>query len=225
MSAEEALKYLLFLVNVNDLYEHSLGTYDFDLVLMVAEKSQKVGGHDHYHLTFNDSTLMCFPSFFFALQDPKEYLPFLNMLKSLEPNYQRYTIDKHLKRYRKALTHLSKCGQWKPLLDSPFSPLPFDFSQCSFTNRPPWMELDALIKHSRPKHPNFVISLPLQPPNAGEIGLTNKTIDLLAFPSPSGNNLVCQVTQEPHGTTEKTPQLTLLLCVQEMIISLKPCGW
>lgn len=43
MSAEEALKYLLFLVNVNDLYEHSLGTYDFDLVLMVAEKSQKVG--------------------------------------------------------------------------------------------------------------------------------------------------------------------------------------
>uniref|UniRef100_A0A8D3DYR8 Elongator complex protein 1 n=1 Tax=Scophthalmus maximus TaxID=52904 RepID=A0A8D3DYR8_SCOMX len=83
VSAEEALKFLLFLVNVNDLYEHSLGTYDFDLVLMVAEKSQK---------------------------DPKEYLPFLNMLKSLEPNYQRFTIDKHLKRYRKALLHLSKCG-------------------------------------------------------------------------------------------------------------------
>ncbi|KAF7658016.1 hypothetical protein LDENG_00019130 [Lucifuga dentata] len=84
VSAEEALKYLLFLVNVNDLYEHSLGTYDFDLVLMVAEKSQK---------------------------DPKEYLPFLNMLKSLETNYQRFTIDKHLKRYRKALLHLSKCGE------------------------------------------------------------------------------------------------------------------
>ncbi|XP_037531563.1 elongator complex protein 1 [Nematolebias whitei] len=84
VSAEEALKYLLFLVNVNDLYEHSLGTYDFDLVLMVAEKSQK---------------------------DPKEYLPFLNMLTSLEPNYQRYTIDKHLKRYKKALVHLAKCGE------------------------------------------------------------------------------------------------------------------
>ncbi|XP_074530734.1 elongator complex protein 1 [Halichoeres trimaculatus] len=84
VSAEEALKYLLFLVNVNDLYEHSLGTYDFDLVLMVAEKSQK---------------------------DPKEYLPFLNMLKSLETNYQRCTIDKHLKRYKKALQHLSKCGE------------------------------------------------------------------------------------------------------------------
>ncbi|XP_055007062.1 elongator complex protein 1 [Boleophthalmus pectinirostris] len=84
VSAEEALKYLLFLVDVNDLYEHSLGTYDFDLVLMVAEKSQK---------------------------DPKEYLPFLNMLKKLEPSYQRYTIDKHLKRYKKALIHLSQCGK------------------------------------------------------------------------------------------------------------------
>ncbi|XP_037116007.1 elongator complex protein 1 isoform X2 [Syngnathus acus] len=83
VNAEEALKYLLFLVNVNDLYEHSLGTYDFDLVLMVAEKSQK---------------------------DPKEYLPFLNMLKSMEVNYQRYTIDKHLRRYGKALMHLRKSG-------------------------------------------------------------------------------------------------------------------
>ncbi|XP_068596109.1 elongator complex protein 1 [Brachionichthys hirsutus] len=84
VSADEALKHLLFLVNVNDLYDHSLGTYDFDLVLMVAEKSQK---------------------------DPKEYLLFLNMLKGLEPNYQRFTIDKHLKRYRTALQHLSRCGE------------------------------------------------------------------------------------------------------------------
>ncbi|KAM4706912.1 elongator complex protein 1 [Discoglossus pictus] len=83
VSAEEALKYLLFLVDVNELYDHSLGTYDFDLVIMVAEKSQK---------------------------DPKEYLPFLNTLKKMESNYQRYTIDKHLKRYKKALRHLSKCG-------------------------------------------------------------------------------------------------------------------
>ncbi|KAL1776415.1 Elongator complex 1 [Sigmodon hispidus] len=83
VSAEEALKYLLLLVDVNDLYNHSLGTYDFDLVLMVAEKSQK---------------------------DPKEYLPFLNALKKMETNYQRFTIDKFLKRYEKALGHLSKCG-------------------------------------------------------------------------------------------------------------------
>ncbi|XP_074136167.1 elongator complex protein 1 isoform X1 [Sminthopsis crassicaudata] len=83
VSAEEALKYLLLLVDVNELYDHSLGTYDFDLVLMVAQKSQK---------------------------DPKEYLPFLNTLKKMETNYQRYTIDKHLKRYEKAIGHLSKCG-------------------------------------------------------------------------------------------------------------------
>ncbi|XP_054667124.1 elongator complex protein 1 isoform X2 [Grus americana] len=83
VSAEEALKYLLFLVDVNELYDYSLGTYDFDLVIMVAEKSQK---------------------------DPKEYLPFLNKLRKMETNYQRYTIDRHLKRYTKALEHLSKCG-------------------------------------------------------------------------------------------------------------------
>lgn len=44
VTAEEALKHLLLLVDVNELYDHSLGTYDFDLVLMVAEKSQKVCG-------------------------------------------------------------------------------------------------------------------------------------------------------------------------------------
>jgi elongator complex protein 1 len=36
------MKYLLFLVDVNELYDVALGSYDFDLVLMVAEKSQKV---------------------------------------------------------------------------------------------------------------------------------------------------------------------------------------
>lgn len=45
VSAEEALRYLLFLVDVNELYDVALGTYDFDLVMMVAEKSQKVGLH------------------------------------------------------------------------------------------------------------------------------------------------------------------------------------
>ncbi|XP_053405572.1 putative elongator complex protein 1 [Mercenaria mercenaria] len=83
ISAEEALKYLLFLVDVNELYDVALGTYDFDLVLMVAEKSQK---------------------------DPKEYIPFMNQLRKLETNYQRYTIDKHLKRYKKALENIVKCG-------------------------------------------------------------------------------------------------------------------
>ena len=42
MSAEEALKSLLVMVDVNKLYDAALATYNFDLVLMVAEKSQKV---------------------------------------------------------------------------------------------------------------------------------------------------------------------------------------
>lgn len=83
VSSHEALKYLLYLVNVNELYDVALGMYDFDLVLFVAQKSHK---------------------------DPKEYLPFLNELKGFEENYRKYKIDNHLKRYSKALTHIVKCG-------------------------------------------------------------------------------------------------------------------
>ena len=42
VTPEEALKYVLFLVDVNQMYDVALGMYDFQLVLMVAEKSQKV---------------------------------------------------------------------------------------------------------------------------------------------------------------------------------------
>jgi len=45
VTTDDALRYLLYLVDVNDLYNVALGTYDFDLVLMVAEKSQKVYCH------------------------------------------------------------------------------------------------------------------------------------------------------------------------------------
>ena len=44
-------------------------------------------------------------------QDPKEYLPFLNNLQKMETNFQRYSIDRHLKQYSKAVTHLSLCGE------------------------------------------------------------------------------------------------------------------
>jgi len=42
ISVEEALKYSLLLVDVNQLYDVALGMYDFELVLLVAEMSQKV---------------------------------------------------------------------------------------------------------------------------------------------------------------------------------------
>lgn len=83
VSSHEALKYLLYLVNVNELYDVALGMYDFDLVLFVAQKSQK---------------------------DPKEYIPFLNELKNFEEHYRKYRIDNHLKRYERALGHIVKCG-------------------------------------------------------------------------------------------------------------------
>lgn len=42
VSIDDALKYLLYMVDVNQLFNVALGTYDFSLVLMVAEKSHKV---------------------------------------------------------------------------------------------------------------------------------------------------------------------------------------
>lgn len=39
---DEGLRHLLYLVDVNELFDIALGTYDFNTVLMVAEKSQKV---------------------------------------------------------------------------------------------------------------------------------------------------------------------------------------
>lgn len=86
VTAQDALKYLLYLVDVNDLYDVALGMYDFDLVLFVAQKSQK---------------------------DPKEYVPFLNELKEHETNYRKYRIDCHLKRWSQALPHIVKCGMEK----------------------------------------------------------------------------------------------------------------
>ena len=79
---EQALKYILYLVDVDRLYDIALGLYDFSIVLMVAEKSQK---------------------------DPKEYLPILNNFKKMEENYRKYSIDKYLKKFAKALGHLVKC--------------------------------------------------------------------------------------------------------------------
>lgn len=84
IDAQGALKYLLYLVDVNQLYNVALGMYDFDLVLFVATKSQK---------------------------DPKEYLPFLNELKQLDESYRKFKIDSHLKRYGKALKHIVDCGE------------------------------------------------------------------------------------------------------------------
>ncbi|XP_065333711.1 elongator complex protein 1 [Cloeon dipterum] len=83
VSSDEALNYLFYIVDVYELFDVALGLYDFELVMLVAQKSQK---------------------------DPKEYIPFLNELRRLEPNYQKFTIDKHLKKFESALNHIKECG-------------------------------------------------------------------------------------------------------------------
>ncbi|KAL5275221.1 IKBKAP family protein [Megaselia abdita] len=82
--SEEALTYLLYMVDVNNLFDVALGLYDFDLVLFVAAKSKK---------------------------DPKEFLPFLNELNSYEENYRKFKIDEYLKKHEKAIENIAKCGE------------------------------------------------------------------------------------------------------------------
>ncbi|KAJ7935380.1 pol II transcription elongation factor [Mycena leptocephala] len=80
---EDAVKYIIFLVDADRLFDTALGMYDFSLVLMIAQHAQK---------------------------DPREYLPFLRELRSLDKYYQRFRIDDHLKRHDNALRNLSLAG-------------------------------------------------------------------------------------------------------------------
>lgn len=43
--AEDAVKYIIFLSDANKLFDLALGMYDFPLVLMIAQHSQKVRRH------------------------------------------------------------------------------------------------------------------------------------------------------------------------------------
>jgi hypothetical protein len=79
LSGDACLKYVIFLADVNQLFDAALSMYDFDMVMQVAQHSQK---------------------------DPKEYIPFLSRLQSLAGPYQRYSIDLHLKNYSSALSNL-----------------------------------------------------------------------------------------------------------------------
>ncbi|KAF8633329.1 hypothetical protein AX17_004501 [Amanita inopinata Kibby_2008] len=81
---EEAIKYIIFLVDADVLFNTALGMYDFALVLMIGQHSQK---------------------------DPREYLPFLRDLRALDKYYQRFCIDDHLKRRESALKNLSLAGE------------------------------------------------------------------------------------------------------------------
>jgi elongator complex protein 1 len=62
------------------MYNIALGMYDYQLVMYVAQKSQK---------------------------DPKEYVPFLQELSKLDQSYAKFKIDCHLKRFSKAVGHIA----------------------------------------------------------------------------------------------------------------------
>jgi elongator complex protein 1 len=105
---ESAVKYIIFLADANLLFDTALGMYDFALVLMIAQQSQKVR-LDHI-------LRKIFPLLTHFYQDPREYLPFLRGLRSLESNYQKFKIDEHLKRYVKALSHIHLAGSTRRLI-------------------------------------------------------------------------------------------------------------
>ncbi|KAI0406277.1 elongator complex protein [Xylaria palmicola] len=77
--AEKAVEHICFLADVNTLYDEALGLYHLDLALLVAQQSQR---------------------------DPREYLPFIQNLHQLPKLRMKFSIDDHLKRHEKALSHL-----------------------------------------------------------------------------------------------------------------------
>ncbi|KAJ1664171.1 putative elongator complex protein 1 [Coemansia sp. RSA 1813] len=77
---DDALTYLLFLSDVDTVYNAALGLYDLPLALLVAQRSQR---------------------------DPREYLASLGTLNAIRSEeYRRYKIDSQLGRARLALEHL-----------------------------------------------------------------------------------------------------------------------
>ncbi|KAJ2448677.1 putative elongator complex protein 1 [Coemansia sp. RSA 2336] len=77
---DATLTYLLFLSDVDTVYNAALALYDLPLALLVAQKSQ---------------------------HDPREYLPALGALHALEnEEYRRFKIDEQLENYKRALSHL-----------------------------------------------------------------------------------------------------------------------
>ena len=96
---EDAVKYIIFLVDADRLFDTALGMYDFSLVLMIAQHAQKVRTP-----SASRRRSPC------RAQDPREYLPFLRELRALEAHYQHFRIDDHLRRHERALRSLSLTG-------------------------------------------------------------------------------------------------------------------
>ncbi|ETV99331.1 hypothetical protein H310_08058 [Aphanomyces invadans] len=87
VAAQKGLKHLVFLVDVEELYDVALGLYDIALTRLVAQHTER---------------------------DPKEYTPQLAQFEALaslhSPSYMRYAIDMSLQRFDRALQHLHAAG-------------------------------------------------------------------------------------------------------------------
>jgi elongator complex protein 1 len=70
LGSHEALEYVSWLVKPDRLFDVALTTYDFDLVTLVATQTQK---------------------------DPKEYVPYLQELKAMDPVMRKFKIHVDLK--------------------------------------------------------------------------------------------------------------------------------
>lgn len=82
LSSVEITKFICWLVNANQLYNIALQTYDLDIVTLIARQTQK---------------------------DPKEYLPYIENLKSIKDEVERrYTINIDLRNFKSAILELSK---------------------------------------------------------------------------------------------------------------------
>ncbi|KXS12071.1 IKI3-domain-containing protein [Gonapodya prolifera JEL478] len=103
-AADEATKYIVFLVDANTLFHVALGMYDFGLVVMIAQHSHKVN-------EIRNVVWSCWLTRFVCQWDPKEYLAFLSQLRTLDKPIQRFRIDDYLKRHSKTLKNLSEASQ------------------------------------------------------------------------------------------------------------------
>ena len=81
LGSHEALEYVSWLVKPDRLFDVALTTYDFDLVTLVATQTQK---------------------------DPKEYVPYLQELKAMDPVLMKFKVNLDLKVYDKAVKKLAK---------------------------------------------------------------------------------------------------------------------
>ena len=93
------LRQLGYIVQENELFNAAMRTYDLDIVSMIADKQKKVCRFAPRKLLAEFRRSL--------LQDPAEYVPFIQQLRAKEPlEYRHYAICIELKDWPQALRHI-----------------------------------------------------------------------------------------------------------------------